>query len=50
MDHNKRIETAKRAIDKVFSDVSVTKTEMRENLKEIINYAEVMIEALGEDD
>ena len=50
MDHKERVEKAKRAIETVFSDVSVTKTEMRESLRDIISHAEVMIEALGEDD
>jgi hypothetical protein len=38
------------AISKLFSDRTVTKTETRENLNNLISEMEVMIDTLGEDE
>ncbi len=43
-----KIEKAKEAISEVFSDMSVSQVECKENMEDLISHAEDMLNSLGE--
>lgn len=46
MSNEELLEEAKKAIDKLFGDMSVLKSETRTNLNDLIEYIEVMLDSL----
>ena len=49
MDHDDLVEEAKQAINKVFSDSSVSRAKTKESLKDLISDIEIILDTLRDE-